>query len=333
MSRRSWGLLLALSVLWGGSFFLMAVALRGFPPFTVVLVRVALAAAALGAACLVLRLALPRGHAAWTACAGMGLLNNAIPFTLIVLAQGHIPSGLAAVVNAATPVFAVLAAHLLTADEKLTANRLLGALTGLIGVAILAGPAVLAAGGGNEALGIALCLGACLSYGISGVWSRRVRRAGLAPLPAAAGQCATSTLMMAPLVLLLDQPWTLPAPGADAVAALVALGLLATALAYALFYAILGAAGATNAMLVTLLMPVTALVLGTAVLGEALLPRHLLGMAVIGSGLLLIDGRLVPRRAGGHRMPERRPVQRAERPDGRRRTCGEAKGADAPAGD
>lgn len=295
MTPRLWGLLLALSVLWGGSFFLMAVALRGFPPFTIVLVRVFLAAAALGAACTLLRLPLPRGRTAWVACAGMGLLNNAIPFTLIVVAQQHIPSGLAAVVNASTPVFAVLAAHLLTSDEKLTMNRLLGALTGLAGVTILAGPAALAPGGGNEALGIALCLGACLSYGVSGVWSRRLRRAGLAPLPAAAGQCATSTLMMVPLVMLVDQPWTLPAPGADSIAAVIALGLLATALAYALFFAILGAAGATNAMLVTLLVPVTALILGTAVLGEALLPRHFLGMAVIGSGLLLIDGRLVPR--------------------------------------
>ncbi len=293
MTARLWGLLLALSVLWGGSFFFMAVALTGFPPFTIVLVRVALAAASLAAACLLLRMALPATREAWIACAGMGLLNNAIPFTLIVLAQQHVPSGLAAVVNAATPVFAVLAAHVLTSDEKLTANRLAGALTGLAGVAVLAGPASFAAGRGGEALGIALCLGACLSYGLSGVWSRRLKRAGLAPLPAAAGQCASSTLMMAPLVLLFDQPWSLPAPRAEAVAALIALGLLATALAYALFYAILARAGSTNAMLVTLLVPVTALLLGTLVLGEALELRHLLGMAVIGAGLVLIDGRLV----------------------------------------
>jgi drug/metabolite transporter (DMT)-like permease len=296
MTPRLWGLLLMLSVLWGGSFFFMAVALTGFPPFTIVLARVALATAALAVACLVLRLALPSTRGGWVACAGMGLLNNAIPFTLIVLAQQHIPSGLAAIANAATPVFAVLAAHLLTADEKLTANRLAGALTGLAGVAVLAGPAAFAAGRAGEALGIALCLGACLSYGLSGVWSRRLKRAGLAPLPAAAGQCATSTLMMAPLVLLFDQPWALAAPRAEAVAALIALGLLATALAYALFFAILAGAGSTNAMLVTLLVPVTALLLGTLVLGEALAARHLLGMAVIGAGLLLIDGRLLPRR-------------------------------------
>lgn len=295
MTAREWAMLLALSVLWGGSFFFMAVALGGFPPFTIVLGRVALAAAALALACRALGLALPRTREAWLACAGMGLLNNAIPFTLVVAGQQYIPSGLAAVVNAATPVFAVLAAHLFTADEKLTAARLAGALTGLAGVALLAGPAVLAPGGGQEALGIALCLGACLSYGLTGVWARRVKRAGMAPLPAAAGQCMCSMLLMLPLALLFDQPWLLPMPGLPAIAALVGLGLVSTALAYALFYALLAGAGATNTMLVTLLVPVTALLLGTLVLGEALLPRHLAGMALIGAGLALIDGRVLSR--------------------------------------
>jgi drug/metabolite transporter (DMT)-like permease len=304
MSPRLWGLLLLLALVWGGSFFFMAVALRGFPPFTIVLARVALAAAALALACRAMGLALPRGRAAWMACAGMALLNNAIPFTLIVTGQQYIASGLAAVVNAATPVFGVLAAHWLADDERLTANRLAGAVTGLGGVAILAGPAAFSAGHGAELLGIGLCLGACLSYGLSGVWSRRVRRAGLAPLPAATGQCIASTLMMLPLVLAFDRPWALPAPPAEAVAALLALGLLATALAYALFYAILAGAGATNAMLVTLLVPVTALLLGALVLDEALAPRHLAGMAVIGLGLLLIDGRLIARLSG--RAPARR---------------------------
>jgi drug/metabolite transporter (DMT)-like permease len=289
-------MLLALAVLWGGSFFFVAVALPSLPPLTIVFGRVALAAPVLAVACLAFGLALPRGRAAWIACAGMGLLNNAIPFTLIVLGQRFIPSGLAAVVNAATPVFAVLAAQALTADEKLTPNRLGGALVGLAGVAILVGPAAFDGGrdGEGEALGILLCLGACLSYGLTGVWARRVKRAGLAPLPAAAGQCACSTLMLLPLALVFDQPWSLPAPGAGALAALLALGLLSTALAYALFFAILAGAGGTNAMLVTLLVPVTALLLGALVLGEALAARHLLGMAVIAAGLLAIDGRVLP---------------------------------------
>jgi drug/metabolite transporter (DMT)-like permease len=122
-----------------------------------------------------------------------------------------------------SPVFAVLAAAAF-GTERLTVHRLGGALTGLLGVAVLAGPALPAAG--PELLGIALCLGACLSYGLAGVWAGRVRRAGLEPLPAAAGQCALSALVMIPLVLAFDRPWALPVPPAEAVAALVGFGLV-----------------------------------------------------------------------------------------------------------
>lgn len=295
MTPQLWGMLVLLSVIWGASFFFAAVALGGFPPLTIVLGRVAIAAAVLVLLCRTMGLALPRGREAWLAVAGMGLLNNAVPFSLIIAGQQFIPSGLAAVVNAATPVFAVLSAHLLTRDEPATANRLAGALTGLAGVAILAGPAALSAGGAAEPLGILLCLGACLSYGLSGVWSRRIARAGLAPIPTAAGQCIASSLMVLPLVVLFDQPWTLPAPPVEAVLAVIAFGLFPTALAYVLFYWTLARAGATNTMLVTLLVPVTALLLGTLVLGEVLAPRHFAGMAVIALGLLVIDGRLLAR--------------------------------------
>jgi drug/metabolite transporter (DMT)-like permease len=261
---------------------------------TIVATRVALGAALL----LVLARALPRNRAGWIAVGGMAVLNNAVPFTLIVLAQGHIPSGLAAVVNAATPVFAMLLAAGLTQDERLTSRRLAGALTGIAGVALLAGPAALA--GGTEVLGILLCLGACLSYGFAAVWSRRIRAAGLAPMQAAGGQCLVATLIMAPLALLVDQPWQL-APGAASLTALLVLGLVATGVAYALFFALIAGAGATNAVLVTLLVPVTALLLGTLALDEVLAPRHLAGMAVIGAGLLLIDGRLISAAAARHR--------------------------------
>lgn len=292
MTPRLWGILVVLSIIWGASFFLAAVALTGFPPLTIVLGRVAIAAVALALACRAMGLALPHGREAWMACAGMGLLNNAVPFALIIAGQQFIPSGLAAVVNAATPVFAVLAAHWLAHDEKATPNRLAGAVTGLVGVAILAGPAAFAVEAGAELLGILLCLGACLSYGLSGVWSRRIARVGLAPIPAAAGQCIASSAIVLPLVLCFDQPWALPAPPGAAVAALVVFGLVPTALAYALFYWLVARAGATNTMLVTLLVPVTALLLGTLVLGEILALRHFAGMAVIALGLLMIDGRL-----------------------------------------
>jgi drug/metabolite transporter (DMT)-like permease len=285
-------MLLALAVLWGCSYFFMALSLRGFPPFTIVLARVTLAAGALAVACLALCIPLPRGWQAWLACLGMGLLNATVPFSLILLGAQRIPSGLAAVVNASTPVFAVLLAHALTSDEKLTRQKLAGTLTGMAGVAVLVGPGAFAIAERQELAGIALCLAASLSYGLAGIWSRRLKRLGVAPLAAATGQCASAALLTLPAVLLLDRPWTLPPPPPEALAGMIGLGLLATALAYALFYRIVAEAGATTALLVTLLVPVTALLLGTLVLDEVLQPRHLLGMAVIGAGLLVLDGRL-----------------------------------------
>jgi drug/metabolite transporter (DMT)-like permease len=286
-------MLLALSILWGGSYFFMALSLRGYPPFTIVLARVALAAVALAAACAVLGIRLPRGRQAWMVCLGMGVLNAAVPFSLILAGAQRIPSGLASVVNASTPVFSILLAHALTTDEKLTPQKLAGTVTGLAGVAVLVGPSAFAIAERQELAGILLCLAAALSYGLAGVWSRRLRPLGIAPLAAATGQCACATLLILPAVLLIDRPWELPAPPAEALAGMVGLGLLATALAYALFYRIVAEAGATTALLVTLLVPVTALLLGTLVLGEILQPRHLLGMAVIGAGLLVLDGRLL----------------------------------------
>ncbi len=295
MTTRQWGLLLALSILWGGSFFFMAVALRGFPPLTIVLARMSLAGIALAITCVALGHRPPATRQAWIACVGMGVLNSAIPFSLVVTAQQFIPSGLAAVVNAATPVFAVLCAHFLARDERLTAPRLVGTLTGLAGVLVLAGPAALTSGHAQELLGILLALGACLSYGVSGVWARRLKTTGLPPLTIAATQCSAAALVLLPLVVAFDQPWALPVPDGVVLGAVLGLGLLSTGLGYVLFFTLIAGAGATNAMLVTLLVPVTAVLLGTLVLGEVLAPRHLGGMAVIAAGLLILDGRLLRR--------------------------------------
>lgn len=295
LTPRQWGLLLLLALAWGGSFFFMAVAGRAWPPFTVVLSRVVLASALLWLLLALNRQRLPLRRPVLLACLGMALLNNLIPFSLIVWAQQSIPSSLASVVNAATPVLTALVAHLATADEKLSGHRLGGVLVGLGGVAVLAGPA--AFGAGVELPGILAGLGACLSYACAGVWGRRFRRMGVPPLAAAAGQTTASILLALPLVLLLDQPWHLPPPGAEVVLAVLALGLLSTGVAYALFFRLLAEAGATNTALVTQLVPVMAILLGVLVLGEALLPRHLAGMALIALGFMVLDGRLRRRAA------------------------------------
>ena len=294
MSGRGWAMLLILSVLWGGSFFFNGVAVRELPSFTLVWLRVASAAATLLIVLNVLGQRMPTEGRVWLAFFGMGLLNNVLPFVLIVWGQHRIASGLASILNATTPLFTVLVAHLLTPDEKLTALKVAGVLVGFAGVAAMVGSDALNGLGGG-ALAELACLAAALSYAFAGIFGRRFRRMNVAPLATAAGQVSASTVLLLPVMLLIDRPWTLAAPHAATWVAVLGLGLLSTALAYVLYFRILATAGATNVLLVTLLVPVSAILLGALVLGERLLPRHVLGMALIGLALMLIDGRL-PRR-------------------------------------
>lgn len=291
MTPLEWGFLLALSVLWGGSFFFNGVALRAFPPLTLVVLRVGIAAVILFGVMRAMGVPVPRDGRVWAAFFGMGLLNNAIPFGLIVWGQTHIASGLASILNATTPLFTVVVAHCLTADEKMTAGRLAGVVLGLAGVVAMIGPTALA-GIGLDVAAQGACLAAALSYAFAGVFGRRFRRMGVAPLATAAGQVTASTLMLLPLVALIDRPWTLAAPGLTAWSAILGLAALSTALAYVIYFRLLASAGATNLLLVTFLLPVSAILLGWLVLGERLDPRHFAGMALIGAGLAAIDGRL-----------------------------------------
>ncbi len=292
MQARVWFWLLSLSVLWGGSFFFAKVAIAELGPFTVVFVRVGLAALALNLVLAGTDRSPFRRETPWRAFLVMGLLNNALPFSLIFWGQREIASGLAAILNATTPLFTVLVAHALTRDEKITRLKLGALLAGLAGVTVLIGPSFVfnAASGVNGQLA---CLAAALSYAFAGIWGRRFQAMGVAPIEAAAGQVTASTLLILPIMLLVDRPWTLAAfPSFGVCLALISLALLSTALAYVLYFRILAAAGATNLLLVTFLIPVSAILLGSAFLGERLEPRHFAGMALIGLGLALIDGRI-----------------------------------------
>lgn len=291
MGPTEWVLLIALSILWGGSFFFVGVAVAELPPFTIVLLRVALAAIALHLALRALGVAMPWNRDAWLAFFGMGLLNNAIPFSLIVWGQTQIASGLASILNATTPLFTVLVAHVLTADERLTRARLAGVLLGIAGVVLMIGPAAMGELG-RDVLAQLAVLAAALSYACAGVFGRRFKRMAVAPLATAAGQVSASSLLILPLALMVDRPWTMPVPGVTALAAILGLALLSTALAYYLFFRILAAAGAVNLLLVTFLIPVSAILLGCLVLGEVLTLAQLAGMALIGAGLAAIDGRV-----------------------------------------
>lgn len=299
MARRDWTLLLTLSLLWGGSFFFVELALPGLPALTIVWLRVALAALILGAVLAARGLAFPAVRA-WPALLVMGVLNNAVPFTLFVFAQGQISGALAAILNATTPLFTVIVAHLATAEERITPAKALGLGCGFAGVVVMLGGAEMT---GAVAAKIA-CLAAALSYGLAGVWGRRFSALGVAPLATAFGQVSASTLMLLPVWLLVDRPWHLVWPGGEVAVAVIGLAALSTALAYLIFFRLLASAGTTNLSLVTFLIPVSATALGVAFLGESLLPQHVAGFLLIALGLLAIDGRIF--RANDRKVQESR---------------------------
>jgi drug/metabolite transporter (DMT)-like permease len=292
MTALEWAMLLTLSILWGGSFFFTAIALRELPPLTIVALRVGLAAVILNIVIRAVGLEMPRERRLWVHFFGMGLLNNVVPFCLIVWGQTAIGAGLASILNATTPLWTVVVAHVFTADEKLTPGRLAGVMLGFAGVAATIGPQALGGFGKNIVAQLA-CVAAAISYAFAGVYGRRFKRTGVSPMLVATGQLCASSAMIILIALLVDRPWTLAMPGLATLGAILGIAALGTALAYVLYFRILAGAGATNLLLVTFLIPVSAIILGSVVLGERLDLKHAVGMALIGLGLAAIDGRML----------------------------------------
>ena len=292
MSGRDWAILLILSVLWGGSFLFIEIAIETVPPLTFVLIRVAIAAAALWLFLLARGQRLPVPPGAILAFAILALLNNVVPFVLFAWAQQSITAGLGSILNAMTPIWGVIVAHLFTRDERMTPAKVAGVLLGFGGVAVLIGADLLGEIGSQVWAQIA-CLVATLCYALAGVYGRRFPAMGIPPVAVATGQLSAASVIMLPLVLIFEPVWQAAMPGAGAWAAMVALALICTSLAYILYFQLLASAGATNSLLVTFLIPISAILLGALFLGEVLEPRHFAGMALIGAGLAAIDGRLL----------------------------------------
>ncbi|MEM1298985.1 MAG: DMT family transporter [Pseudomonadota bacterium] len=288
MDMGDWGLLILLSLLWGGAFFFAGVAVRELPPLTVVLVRVALAAAMLLPLFWWFGHRLPQGLREWWPFLMMGLLNNVLPFGFIFAGQTYVTVGLAAIINALTPLFTVLVMAGFR-EETLTGLRVTGVILGVVGVAVLKGFGESAP---DQIIGILLCIAGAVSYGFAALWARR-HLVGVPPLKGATCQLLSSTMIMSVIVAAHDQPWTLELPSRGTVWSLVALAALGTAAAYLVFFQIILRAGASNVMLVTLLIPVSAMILGNLYLDEPILIREVVGALIIGIGLLFIDGRMI----------------------------------------
>ena len=284
----AWALIVLLGVVWGGAFFLARIAVMEVPPLTLVLLRVALAAATLH-----LFLALNGrsvapylGH--WRLFLGMGLLNNVVPFSLLFVGQTELSAGLASILNATTPIWTVLIAHVATSDERMSGVKLAGIALGFAGVVAMFLPA-LANAVSSPPWAMACVIGGAMSYGVAGVFGRRLR--DVPPVVSSVGQLSASTLAMLPVALLVHGVPTF-AYSAEIWMAVATLAVVSTAFAYVLFFRILALAGAVNVSLVTLIVPASAILLGALFLGERLAPSAWIGLALIAGGLLALDGRL-----------------------------------------
>ena len=290
MNGDDWLILLALALIWGGAFFFIGIAVRHVPPLTYVWLRLTIAAAGMWSyLCLTgQRPRLPRR--VWGSILLLALLNNALPFVLIGWGEMHIASGLAAILNSTTPIWGVLVAHFLTHDERMNPRKVAGVLLGFGGVVVMMGPSLLS-NLGTGAVAQLACVTASLVYALAAVWARRFRKVGLSPIAVTTGQLTAGALIMLPLSLIIDRPWSHAAPPLAAWAAIAALALLCTAFAYVLYFRLIETSGATNAMLVTLLVPPVAILLGSVFLGETLAGEDFAGLALIALGLAAIDGR------------------------------------------
>jgi drug/metabolite transporter (DMT)-like permease len=302
MTGREWGLMGVLAILWGVSFFFSKVALAELPPFTLVLGRFGIAALALLLAARLGGHRIPRSRRLWAGFFVLGALNSFIPFGLIAWGQVQLTSGLASILNATTPLFTALVAATAWGDERLTSHRLAGVLIGLAGVCVLIGPGALGHLGAHTLAELAI-LGAAVSYAFAGTYGRRFR--ALPPVVAVAGMMTTAALMALPVALVVDRPWTLDV-GTRTWGALLGLALVSTALGFVIYFRVLATAGATNVMLVTLLMPIVALLPGSLILGEVVAGTALAGMGLVFAGLLAIDGRLLRARRAAVAPPRPR---------------------------
>ena len=293
MSVTEWSMLIALGAIWGGSFFFARVAVAEIPPLALVLFRVAIAALVLHVYLAATRTSFRPAFAMAGSFFALALLNNVIPFSLMFAGQTELGAGAASILNATTPFWTVILANMFTDDEKLSWAKLAGIGLGLAGTVVMVGPGALAGLGGPVWAKLAL-LGTALSYAVAVIYARRFR--SLAPPVVATGQLTASTIIMIPVVVMWHGTDGLFSASIPAWAAVFGLAVLATSFGYILFFSLVRSAGATGTSLVTLIVPVSAILLGAAFLGERLESFEFAGMGLIALGLLMIDGRLTRRR-------------------------------------
>ncbi|HSJ54025.1 MAG TPA: EamA family transporter [Anaerolineae bacterium] len=279
-------LLLLLGAMWGSSYLFIKVTVADVPPFTLVAGRLTMAAVILWAILLATRQPVARSRSAWAAFAVMGLFSGTIPYVLITWGEQTIDSGLAALLQATMPIFTVVMAHFVTADERIRPKRILGIIAGFAGVLVLMLPD-LRQGMQANVLGQLAVVVSSVSYAGATIFARR-RLRGTSPLMATTGQITTGALFTLPLSLLIERPFGL-SPSTEALLSWLGLVLIGTVVAYVIYYALLARTSATFTSTVTYIIPVNGLILGALVLDEPLTLIILASAALILAGVLLVS--------------------------------------------
>ncbi|ODT80342.1 MAG: ABC transporter permease [Pelagibacterium sp. SCN 64-44] len=287
MSLRDWLLVILLGAIWGCSFVFNAVLIREIGPLWVTSLRVAIGALGCWAFLLARRKPVPRDPKLWLQLAGLGVIAYAIPFALFPLAQAHLASGIAAIINALTPMVTAVISHFWIGGEKATRTKFTGVVIGFVGAAILVSPA-LAAGGGSQLWAVGACLCATLCYALSLNITRSYKH--VEPTAFASIALTGAAVIALPVAFFTEGVPVMTRP--ETYGAALAIGLLSTAFTFQIMYRILPRVGATNFATTTFIAPISALIIGVAALGETVLPIQLVGMLVIFFGLLFIDGRI-----------------------------------------
>jgi len=286
-------LLLILGAIWGSSYMFIKVIVAEAPAFTLVAGRLTLAAIILWGILRARGLSLPRSRRTWRAYAVLGLLGAAIPYSLISWGEQYIPSGLASLLQSTTPIFTVILAHFLTDDERITMTKIIGVVVGFVGVGILMLPdpslrpgSVQATGLRADLLGQLAIVGSSLCYALTAIYVRS-RLQGQPPLVSATGQLTMGMVYMLPASLLIDRPFDL-SPSLPVLASWLALTILGTVVAYVIYFTLIERSSATFVTMVTYIIPINGLLLGSLVLSEPLNVNVLGSLALILLGVLLV---------------------------------------------
>ena len=290
MSNKAWLLLLFLSLIWGSSFYFIGEGVKSVPPLTLVFYRIFFAGLALYLVFLWLRRRLPKKLDFWIKVSVMALLNNIIPFTLIAWGQQTISGGLASILNSNTAFAAVFLAAAFIPSEKLGIRRIIGTLIGICGVTLVTGFDVL-----NEitltSLSQLAVLLASISYALGSVWGQ-TQLSVYEPKDIACGTLLIGSLISVPFVILINGLPNLAVFDLKFILILFGLSIAGTAIAYIVYFRILELAGAANLMLVTIIVPVFAILIDVALLEKWISKQTFAGFILISLGLLLIDGRI-----------------------------------------